>query len=730
MKRTLFILTLFLFAWTLAACGGDKTPEVDIAATVTSVQEAADATVTAAQKSAEATVTAMQKEAAATVSAAEKAVEEAKMAAEEAAKTAEASAMPAQEEKGKADPVQAIKKAGCTACHVIPGFEEGGNLGPDLTDIAARADKHFIVESMKDPMAQKPESCPTGPCIDMPPMDGILSPPEISAVTDYLLSGGEGAAVVPAETTPPETVPVAQEGTGLLTAEELEQGKSIFFNRCAGCHGVLRKGATGKNITPEALAERGRDLTFIKSIITNGFGGMPAWGNLGILSPEEVDLMARFVLSPVPEPPEWTFSNIKDSWTLSVPVEDRPTKPETDRNWENFFGVILRDVGQAAIVDGDTKELVNILPTGFATHILRSSKDGRYFYVIGRDGKLSMIDLWMKEPTVVAEVRTCLDARSVDSSKYEGFVGQYAIVGCYWPSALVVVDGQTLEPLKMVSTQGYDRSQGEFIRENRVAAIVSSHFSPEWIVNIKEGGQMWLVDYSQLTKKGRPLGIKMVDTERFLHDGGWDGSKRYYLEAANTSKKIVVLDAKTGEYLASIPVGDKPHPGRGANWVHPEYGPVWATGHIKDNKIAIIGTDPEGHPENAWKVVKMLETPSMGNLFIKTHPNSPWLIADFTVAPSPEMNRTLCAWDKNDLDKEPKCWEVPGAAELNARMVHEEFNKDGTEFWVSAWGNVDTPTFIVVYDAQTLEEVARITGDWLITPTGKFNVYNTANDIY
>jgi len=724
MRRTSIVAILLLLILLMAACGGEKAPAVDVKATISAVQSSAEATVAAVQKEAESKVADAQK----ALAEAEAKAKEAQKAAEEAKQAAEA-AMPQEE----VDPVAAINKAGCTACHVIPGFDEGGNLGPDLTHIADRADKAYIIESMVDPNAVKVEECPAGPCTEMPPMEGTLTAAEMNAIAEYLLSGGKTAAgeggMAQAEEAPAEAMQPG-EGGALLSDEEFERAKGIFFDRCAGCHGVLRKGATGKNITPEALAERGRDLNFIKNIITNGFGGMPAWGKLGILSPEEVDLMARYVLSPVPEPPEWVFDDIKASWVLHVPVEDRPTEPVTDRNWQNYFGVILRDVGKVAIIDGDKKELVTILPTGYASHILRSSKDGRYFYVIGRDGKLSLIDLWSEEPTLVAEARTCLDARSVDTSKYEGYEGKYAIVGCYWPSAMVVVDGQTLEPLKMVSTQGYDRSRGEFIRENRVAAIVSSHFSPEWIVNVKEAGQIWLVNYSQLEKNGRPLGVKMIDTERFLHDGGWDGSKRYFLEAANTSKKIVVIDAKEGEYVASIEVGDKPHPGRGANWFHPEYGPVWATGHIKDNKIAVIGTDPEGHPDNAWKVVKMLETPSMGNLFIKTHPNSPWLIADFTVAPTPEMNRTLCAWDKNDLEKEPKCWEVEGAADLGARVVHQEFNKDGTEFWVSLWGNIDTPTAIVVYDAQTLEEKARITGDWLITPTGKFNVYNTANDIY
>ncbi|MCW8830368.1 MAG: cytochrome c, partial [Gammaproteobacteria bacterium] len=36
-----------------------------------------------------------------------------------------------------------------------------------------------------------------------------------------------------------------------LNDAEFEQAKSMYFQRCAGCHGVLRKGATGKNLEPK-----------------------------------------------------------------------------------------------------------------------------------------------------------------------------------------------------------------------------------------------------------------------------------------------------------------------------------------------------------------------------------------------------------------------------------------------------------------------------------------------
>lgn len=63
-----------------------------------------------------------------------------------------------------------------------------------------------------------------------------------------------------------------------LTPEELNKAKKLFFDRCAGCHGTLRKGATGPNITDAKLKEKNYDTNIIKAFITNGTGGgMPTW---------------------------------------------------------------------------------------------------------------------------------------------------------------------------------------------------------------------------------------------------------------------------------------------------------------------------------------------------------------------------------------------------------------------------------------------------------------------
>src|SRR5690606_22731915 len=173
----------------------------------------------------------------------------------------------------------------------------------------------------------------------------------------------------------------------------------------------------------------------------------------------------------------------------------------------------------------------------------RPSASGRYLFTIGRDAKIDMIDLWMKKPDIVATIKIGLEARSVETSKHKGYEDKYAIAGAYWPPQYVIMKGDTLEPIKIVSTRGMTVDTQEFHPEPRVAAIVASHFKPEFVVNVKETGKILMVNYRDLEN----LNITEVPAARFLHDGGWDASKRYFLVAANQSNKIAVVDAKTSK---------------------------------------------------------------------------------------------------------------------------------------------------------------------------------------
>ncbi len=401
----------------------------------------------------------------------------------------------------------------------------------------------------------------------------------------------------------------------VITAAEFEEANQIYFERCAGCHGVLRKGATGKPLTPDLTRELGYD--YLHAFITYGSpAGMPNWGTSGELTEEQVDLMARYVLIEPPAPPEFGMAKMRESWKVHVAPEDRPTEQMNDLDLDNLFSVTLRDSGQVALMDGETQEIVKIFDTGYAVHISRISASGRYLFVIGRDAAINMIDLWMDPPTTVAEVKIGSEARSVETSKFEGYEDKYVIAGGYWPPQYVIMDGATLEPLKIESTRGTIYDEQEYHPEPRVAAILASHYRPEFIVNVKETGKVLMVNYSDLDN----LTVTEINAERFLHDGGLDSTGRYFLVAANARNTIAVIDTKEGELEALVPVGTTPHPGRGANIEHPVYGPVWATSHLGDETIALIGTDPENHPDNAWKVVQTLSGLGGGSLFVKTHP--------------------------------------------------------------------------------------------------------------
>ncbi|MFM9842324.1 MAG: cytochrome D1 domain-containing protein [Dongiaceae bacterium] len=526
----------------------------------------------------------------------------------------------------------------------------------------------------------------------------------------------------------PTEQPGAKEGVPTLTAEEFTSAKQIYFERCAGCHGVLRKGATGKPLTPDVTKELGLD--YLKAFITYGSpAGMPNWGSSGELNDQQIEVMARFLLNDPPTPPEFGMAQIKETWKVVVPVDKRPTQQMNKLDLDNIFSVTLRDSGEVALIDGDSKQIVTVIKTGYAVHISRISASGRYLFVIGRDAKINMIDLWMETPQSVAELRVGLEARSVETSKMKGWEDKYVIAGSYWPPQFVIMDGATLEPLKIVSTRGMTVDTQEYHPEPRVASIVSSHFKPEFIVNVKETGHILMVNYEDINN----LTITDIGAARFLHDGGFDSTGRYFLVAANASNKVAVVDTKEGKLVTLIDTGTTPHPGRGANFVHPTFGPVWATSHLGDETIVLIGTDPEKHLDNAWKVVQTLTGQGGGSLFIKTHPKSGHLYVDTPLNPEPEIAGSVAVFDIANLEAEYKVLPIgewSGIAEGQRRVVQGEYNKDGTEVWFSVWNGKEQESAIVIVDDKTLELKQVIKDKRLITPTGKFNVFNTRNDIY
>ena len=650
----------------------------------------------------------------------------------------------------------------CQACHGVEGLGLPGAFPPVANSdwIAANPDRlaEVILNGLSGPIVVNGQQYNAV----MPPM-AYLSDVDVANVLTFVLNswdnpGGEiqaaqvaaarngqpiaaapgdhpvgGAAALKYEGAPlgmdPETARRLVDSEGPpITHAEWARSNELYFERCAGCHGVLRHGATGKPLTPDVTRPKGTD--YLKALITYGSpAGMPNWGTSGDMSETEIQAMAHFLQHEPPAPPEYGMEEVRATWKVLVPPGKRPTSPQHTRNIDNFFAVTLRDSGEIALIDGDTKEIVAIVETGYAVHITRPSASGRYAITIGRDAKIDMIDLWADPPNRVAEIKIGLEARSVETSKFKGYEDRYAIAGAYWPPQYVLMDGDTLEPLKIVSTRGMTVDTQEYHPEPRVAAIVSSHEHPEFIVNVKETGHILLVDYSNI----EALKVTTIGAARYLHDGGWDASKRYFLTAANQADKIAVVDARDQKLAALIDVERIPHPGRGANINDPQFGPVWITSALGNDSISFIATDPVNHPEHAWKVVRVLKGQGGGSLFVKTHPASTNLWVDTPLHPDEKVSQSVAVFNVNDPDAGYEVLPIAEWANLGPgpkRVVQPEYNKAGDEVWFSVWNTMDQRSAIVVVDDKTRELKAVIDDKRIITPTGKFNIYNTMHDIY
>ena len=90
--------------------------------------------------------------------------------------------------------------------------------------------------------------------------------------------------------------------------------------------------------------------------------------------------------------------------------------------------------------------------------------------------------------------------------------------------------------------------------------------------------------------------------------------------------------------------------------------------------------------------------------------------------------------DINNLDAGVETLPIAEWADLGdegaQRVVQGEYNKQGTEIWFSVWNGKAEKSAIVIVDDKTRKLKKVIKDDRLVTPTGKFNIYNTQHDIY
>src|SRR5690606_41387958 len=122
-----------------------------------------------------------------------------------------------------------------------------------------------------------------------------------------------------------------------------------------------------------------------------------------------------------------------------------------------------------------------------------------------------------------------------------------------------------------------------------------------------------------------------------------------------------------------------------------------------------------------------------GSPFINNHLTICHLFVDTTLNPDAKLSQSVAVVN---IDKRDAGYTVLPIAEYAGikqgamRVVQPEYNKTGDEVWFSVWSGQADESALVVIDDKTLKLKSVIKDPRLITPTGKFNVYNTQHDIY
>jgi cytochrome c551 len=99
----------------------------------------------------------------------------------------------------------------------------------------------------------------------------------------------KGGAAATAATTPTAS---SSAGGQPVSQPAAVDGRAVFGNRCASCHGSDGGGGLGPQLSGGRAAQRFPNIADQIGVITNGRGGMPAFGSK--LSQAEIQAVAEY----------------------------------------------------------------------------------------------------------------------------------------------------------------------------------------------------------------------------------------------------------------------------------------------------------------------------------------------------------------------------------------------------------------------------------------------------
>ncbi|MBL4911390.1 MAG: c-type cytochrome [Alteromonadaceae bacterium] len=460
--------------------------------------------------------------------------------------------------------------------------------------------------------------------------------------------------------------------------------KKLYKEHCQSCHGVDRLGGMGPALFPENLS-RLRKNKAIK-VISNGRAAtqMPAFSKT--LSKDEITKLIDYIYTPPKIVPKWDLADIKASHIQHFQQSKLPNTPQFDADPMNLFIVVELGDHSATLLNGDTFTPITRFKTRRALHGgPKYSPDGRFVYFASRDGWISKYDIYNMK--TISEVRAGINTRNLAVSSD----GKYAIVGNYLPHSIVILDTNTLQPIKVVNVSDKNGIS------SRVSAVYNAPPRNSFIVALKDVKEAWEISY----KNNTYFSIKRITTQDYLDDFFFDPDYKNLIGTSREKHNGEVINLDAGKKIATIKMDGMPHLGSGITWDY-KGRQVFASPNIKEGLVSVIDM-------TNWQVIKEIKTDGPG-FFMRSHSKSKYAWVDVFFGPHKDEMHII---DKSTLKIVKTLIPAPGKT-----SAHVEFTKDGKYVLLSIWDNDGA---IVVYDANTLKEIKRIP---MKKPSGKYNVYN------
>lgn len=478
-------------------------------------------------------------------------------------------------------------------------------------------------------------------------------------------------------------------------SDNSQKAHQLYQDNCASCHGSDHGGYLAPALNADTL--KGRSPTALRTIIMAGSFEtlMPPF--YGRLSDDEIRLLVSHLQSTPKLPnPAWTIDNMKAS--LKVYVKDESTLPAKPTysidNIDNLIGVAARgkygrgEGARAIFINSTTHQKIGEVPTETAAHIIDfNPANPRWAYVKTDTAEIFKVDLYSMQ--AVRSIKTGYNGPGMGVSRD----GKYIMAGSFVPHNAVILDADTLEPLKTFELEGID-PDGKMVTSDS-GMVIGTPYADIFAIALENAGQVWIVDL----KDGFPV-TKITNVGRHLHDAFLTHGGKKLMVASYDDSIVAAIDLEERKLIKRLPAGCVPHVGGGSAVVVNGRTLGFGTnfGTCDKNVVSVWDLD-------TMEVVKQVPV-SGGTESPAAHANAPYVAVD--IITKDRRARTVQLIDKKSL-------EVVKTLDVGGHAYFPEYSADGKFLYISAGYAGDE---VVVYDSHSLQKVASVPME---SPAGIFS---------